>query len=89
LKKNVYKNNPHTWEELKQNIELCISNVTAETLHRVASNMRKRVNAWINERGGHFKHTKKHYILFSDFNVIYFLPNITCQKWVAWLFNPL
>jgi hypothetical protein len=25
------------WEESKQSIELCISNVTAETLHRVAS----------------------------------------------------
>jgi hypothetical protein len=25
-------------------------------LHRVASNMRKRVNAWIAERGGHFQH---------------------------------
>jgi hypothetical protein len=36
LKENVYKNNPHTLEELKQNTELCISNVTAETLHRVA-----------------------------------------------------
>jgi hypothetical protein len=27
-----------------------------ETLHRVASNMRKRVNACIAERGGHFQH---------------------------------
>jgi hypothetical protein len=26
------------------------------TLHRVASNMRKRVNAYIAERGGHFQH---------------------------------
>jgi hypothetical protein len=56
LKENVSKNNPHTREELKQNIELCISNVTAETLHRVASYLRKRVNAWITEHGGHFKH---------------------------------
>jgi hypothetical protein len=35
---------------------LCISNVTAETLHRVASNMRKSVNACIAECGGHFQH---------------------------------
>jgi hypothetical protein len=55
FKENVYKNNPHT-EKLKQNSELCISNVTAETLHRIASNMRKRVNACIAERGRHFKH---------------------------------
>jgi hypothetical protein len=56
LKESVYKNNPHTLEELKQNTELCISNVTAETLHRVASDMRKRVKACIGERGGHFQH---------------------------------
>jgi hypothetical protein len=56
LKENVYKNNPRTLEELKQNNELCISNVTSETLHRVTSNMRKRVNACIAERGGHFQH---------------------------------
>jgi hypothetical protein len=36
--------------------ELCISNVTAEALHRVVSNMRKRVNACIAERGGHCQH---------------------------------
>jgi hypothetical protein len=41
LKGNVYKNNPHVSEELKQNTELFISKVTAETLHRVASNRRK------------------------------------------------
>jgi hypothetical protein len=41
LKENVYKNNLHTLEELKQNTELCISNITAETLHQVASNLRK------------------------------------------------
>jgi hypothetical protein len=56
LKENVYKNNPHTLEELKQNVELYISNVTAETLHRVVSNMRKRMNAFIAERGGNFQH---------------------------------
>jgi hypothetical protein len=41
LKVNVHKNNPHTSEELKQNITLCISNVTAETPHRVVSNIGK------------------------------------------------
>jgi hypothetical protein len=35
---------------------LCIANVIAETLHRVAANMRDRVNACIAERGGHFQH---------------------------------
>jgi hypothetical protein len=33
--------------------ELCIYNITAETLLRVASNMRKIVNS---ENGGHFQH---------------------------------
>jgi hypothetical protein len=56
LKENVYKHYTHTLEEFKENIELCISNVTAETLHRIASDMRKRVNTCIAERGGHFQH---------------------------------
>jgi hypothetical protein len=56
LKENVYKNNPHTLEKFKQNIDLYISNITAETLHRVASDMRKSVNACIAEHGGHFQH---------------------------------
>jgi hypothetical protein len=42
----------YTLEELKQNTELGISDLTAETLHRVASDMRKRVNVWI---AGHFQ----------------------------------
>jgi hypothetical protein len=40
---------------------------------RVASNMRKRVDASIAERGGHFQHFIQHCFLFSDFIVIYFL----------------
>jgi hypothetical protein len=56
LKENVYKNNPHTSEELEQNTELCISNITAENFHRVALDMRKRANARIAERGEHFQH---------------------------------
>jgi hypothetical protein len=51
-----------------------------ETLHRVASNMRKRVNACIAERGGHFQHFILHCFLFSDFYVIYFLTNRTCIR---------
>jgi hypothetical protein len=56
LKENVHKNNPHTLEELKQNTEPCIPNITAETLHQVASNMKKRVNAYIAGCSGHFQH---------------------------------
>jgi hypothetical protein len=53
LKKKVYKNNAHILEELKQNPKLCISYATAETLHWIASNMRKRVNICTAE---HFQH---------------------------------
>jgi hypothetical protein len=56
LKDNVYKINPRTSEELKQNTELCILNVTTEILHWVASNMRKSVNSFIDNRCGHFQH---------------------------------
>jgi hypothetical protein len=40
------------------------------TLQRVASDMRKRVNACIAERGGHFQHFLT--LLFSDFRKINF-----------------
>jgi hypothetical protein len=52
----MYKNNLHTLDELKQNIELCISNVIAETFYWVASDMRKRVNTCIAKCSGHFQH---------------------------------
>jgi hypothetical protein len=42
----VQKQRAHI-RRIKQNTELCISNVTAETLHRAASNTRKRVNECI------------------------------------------
>jgi hypothetical protein len=74
------QNNPHTSEELKQNIELCIWNVTAETLHRVASDMRKGVNACNTERGGHFQHFMWQCLSFSHFNVIYLLANRSCVR---------
>jgi hypothetical protein len=53
--------------------------VTVESLHRVASNMRKRVNVCIAERGGHFQHFTQHCFLFSNSNVIYFLINRKCD----------
>jgi hypothetical protein len=56
LKENVYKNNRHILEELKENADLCTSKITAENLSQVASDMRKRVNECIAERGRHFQH---------------------------------
>jgi hypothetical protein len=40
---------------MTQEAEPCISNITAKTLHWVASNMRKRMNACIAECGGQFQ----------------------------------
>ena len=56
LKDNVSSNNPHTLDELKQNIEDCISNITAATLKKVAYKVRKSVDACIENHGGHFQH---------------------------------
>jgi len=53
---------PHSLDELKQNIQNCILNVTSETVHQIASYIKKRVDADIAERSGHFQH------LLSDFN---------------------
>jgi hypothetical protein len=51
-------------------------------LHRVASDMRKRVNACIAERGGHFQHLiyVTLFFFFSDFSIIYFLTNRICVR---------
>ena len=54
LKDIVYKNSSYSLDALKQNIQYFILNVTTETLHKVASNMRKGVVACIAKRGGHF-----------------------------------
>jgi hypothetical protein len=56
LKGNVYKNNPHTLEELKNNITMAITSISVQVLHKVASNMVKRVHACITEQVAHFKH---------------------------------
>lgn len=41
LKENIHKNSLHMFNEMKQNIRLCISSITEETYHQVASNLRK------------------------------------------------
>jgi hypothetical protein len=57
LKENVHRNKTtRTIRRIEKNTGLCISNVTAGSLHRVASNTRKRVNSCIAERDGHFQH---------------------------------
>jgi hypothetical protein len=57
-------------------LTVSVTQEACRTLHRVASDMRKRVSACIPERGAHFKQG----FLFYDFNVIYFLKNRTCVR---------
>jgi hypothetical protein len=52
---NLHTNSPHILEELKQNNETYISEITYATLHCVASNMQKRLNVCINKDADHFQ----------------------------------
>jgi hypothetical protein len=56
LKQVVYSNRPQTIEDLKQNTEVAISNISQETLKKVVRNMVTRVNTCYAENGGHFQH---------------------------------
>jgi hypothetical protein len=56
LKQVVYSNRPQTTEDLKQNIEVAISNISQETLKTVLRNMVTRVKTCYAENGGHFQH---------------------------------
>jgi hypothetical protein len=50
----VQKQSIESLQKQKQNTELCISNITTDTLHWVATNMRKRAHTCIAKCGGHF-----------------------------------
>jgi hypothetical protein len=56
LKQVVYSNRPQTIEDLKQNIEVAMWNISEETLKKVVRNMVTRVNTCYAENGGHFQH---------------------------------
>lgn len=56
LKERVYKNRPHTLNELKMNITTEINNISVGVLHKVSTNVVKRIRACINEQGSHFEH---------------------------------
>jgi hypothetical protein len=55
LKQVVYSNHPKTIEDLKQNIDVTILNISQETLKKVVRNMVTCVNTWYAENGGHFQ----------------------------------
>jgi uncharacterized protein YlxP (DUF503 family) len=44
-----------TIEDLKQNFEVAISNISQETLKKVVQNMVTRVNTRYAQNGGHFQ----------------------------------
>lgn len=56
LKGNVYKNNVHTIEDLKEAIRITIQEITTDTLQKVFDNMKRRVQSCLEARGGHFQH---------------------------------
>ena len=51
----VYKINPHTLNELKENIQTTIRSITVEELVRV-NNFLKRCETCIQENGQHIQH---------------------------------
>jgi hypothetical protein len=56
LNENLYKFSMQKLWQLKQNVQPCISSITAASVNEAASNMRKRMNPFIAECGGHIQH---------------------------------
>jgi hypothetical protein len=54
-KDNVYVNNPHTLDELKDNIWFEISNITREEICRVAGNIFRRCEAYLQAEARHLE----------------------------------
>jgi hypothetical protein len=50
----IQQNNPHTLDELKDNIRVEISRITREELHCVAGNIFRRCEACLQAEGRHF-----------------------------------
>ncbi|PSN42047.1 hypothetical protein C0J52_22055, partial [Blattella germanica] len=55
-KNNVYRNNPHTTDELKENIRTEIRKITEKELIRVNANLIKRCQKCVAADGHHFQH---------------------------------
>lgn len=56
LKNTIHKNNPHTLEELKNNITHTNADIPVSVLWRVVSNLVRRAHTCIHGKGGHFEH---------------------------------
>lgn len=56
LKERVYQNNPHTIDELKENIRTCISCITPTELTQVYLHLLNRAHKCLAVAGDHFQH---------------------------------
>ena len=56
IKENVYANNPHNLDQLKENITNTIRRITREELRAVSANVVKRAQKCIDVNGEHFQH---------------------------------
>lgn len=56
LKNAIHRNRLHTVEELQEAITNEIRNISEDNLHNVFNNLKKRVNACIENEGRHFEH---------------------------------
>jgi inhibitor of nuclear factor kappa-B kinase subunit alpha len=56
LKQKVYKTNPHTIEELKENIRNEVSAISPSELQRVITNLVRRCQECARADGDHFQH---------------------------------
>jgi hypothetical protein len=56
LKEIVYQENPHTLEDLRNNITNAVQGITADVLRLVSRNMCRRMQSCLQQNGGHFQH---------------------------------
>jgi hypothetical protein len=56
MKDEVYVNNSHTAEELKENIRPVVSSISQEQLRRVFRNVLTRCEGCLQAQGIHFEH---------------------------------
>ncbi|GFV70400.1 uncharacterized protein TNCV_4798191 [Trichonephila clavipes] len=55
LKNVTFRNNPHTFDELKSNILHSISDINSHSFREVSINLVKRVRLCVQENGHHFE----------------------------------
>jgi hypothetical protein len=79
LKRNVYMNNAHTLEELKQNTKTCIANISQAMLHYVSANMIWKMNLCYTEGISHFQH-----LLWLNTSSVNWWAHILCWHMVNW-----